>query len=270
MPNALVSRVLGAFGLTKAAEGAVRPGPYFLPITGGWLPDGSPWNWWQTGINPLPGFKRSAIVEACVRAYAQTVSMCPGSQWRLNSKGGRDRVKNSAASRVLQRPNNYQSMSDFMLQATRSLYLDGNTYALALRNDRFEIDELHMMRPDLSFPILAETGEVFYQLYGNDVINKRVDNKPLMVPQRDVLHVRINTRERYPRPLIGESPLLAAMDDIGVSSAIAAQQMNFYRNEARPSAVLSTDLVLDKDQTQALRDRWNDQAKACTRAARRS
>jgi HK97 family phage portal protein len=32
-------------------------------------------------------------------------------------------------------------------------------------------------------------------------------------------------------------------------------------NEARPSAVLSTDLVLDKDQAQALRDRWNDQAK---------
>jgi HK97 family phage portal protein len=32
-------------------------------------------------------------------------------------------------------------------------------------------------------------------------------------------------------------------------------------NEARPSAVLSTDLVLDKDQVQALRDRWNDQSK---------
>jgi phage portal protein BeeE len=30
-------------------------------------------------------------------------------------------------------------------------------------------------------------------------------------------------------------------------------------NEARPSAVLSTDLVLDKDQVQALRDRWNEQ-----------
>jgi HK97 family phage portal protein len=32
-------------------------------------------------------------------------------------------------------------------------------------------------------------------------------------------------------------------------------------NEARPSAVLTTDLTLDKDQVQALRDRWNDQAK---------
>ena len=32
-------------------------------------------------------------------------------------------------------------------------------------------------------------------------------------------------------------------------------------NEARPIAVLSTDLQLDKDQVQALRDRWNEQAK---------
>jgi HK97 family phage portal protein len=256
----ILSRVLSAFGL-RAAEGAVRPGPYYLPITGGWLPADSSLNWWQLGFNPEPGLGRSAIVEACVSAYAQTVATCPGDHWRLNAKGGKERVKNSAASRVLRRPNDYQSMSDFMHGATRSLYLDGNTYALALRNDRFEIDELHLMRPDLSFPMLADGGEVFYQLYGNDVINKRIDNKPIIVPQRDVLHVRLNTRQRFPRPLIGESPLLAALDDIGVGSAIAAQQKNFYRNEARPSAVLSTDLVLDKDQTQALRDRWNDQSK---------
>jgi HK97 family phage portal protein len=62
-------------------------------------------------------------------------------------------------------------------------------------------------------------------------------------------------------PLVGESPIVAVYGDIGVSSAIAEQQIKFYMNEARPSAVLSTDLVLDKDQTQALRDRWNDQAK---------
>jgi Phage portal protein len=44
-------------------------------------------------------------------------------------------------------------------------------------------------------------------------------------------------------------------------SAISAAQTNFYANQARPSAVLSTDLVLDKDQVAALRDRWDDQSK---------
>ena len=84
----------------------------------------------------------------------------------------------------------------------------------------------------------------------------------LIVPMRDVLHIRLHTeRARFPTPLVGLSPLLAAYSDISVGAAIAAQQTNFYRNEARPSAVLSTDLVLDKDQVTALRDRWNEQAK---------
>jgi HK97 family phage portal protein len=94
------------------------------------------------------------------------------------------------------------------------------------------------------------------------VIEKRLNGEQLIVPQRDVLHIRLHTlRHRYPKPLIGESPIVAAYDDIGVGGAIARQQSAFYMNEARPSAVLSTDLVLDKDQVQALRDRWNEQAK---------
>jgi HK97 family phage portal protein len=188
--------------------------------------------------------------------------MCPGDHWRLNSKGGRDRVKNSALARLLRYPNGYQTISDFLLNATRQLYLTGNCYALGLRNDRYEINELHLMKSELSFPRLADNGEIFYQLHGNDIINKRMGEEVLVVPQRDVLHIRLHTlKQRYPAPLIGESPIVATYSDIGVVNAIAKQQAAFYMNEARPSAVLSTDLVLDKDQVQALRDRWNDQVK---------
>lgn len=250
--------------LVAKAEGEVRPGPWFLPITGGWLPAevGSSMNWWQLGYDPVVVGTQSAMVEACVSAYSQTVAMCPGDHWRSNDKGGRDRVTTSALSRILRHPNDYQSISDFLLNGTRSLYLQGNTYALALRNDRFEIDELHLMDPNQSYPRLAVTGDVFYQLAGNDVIEKRLGGAQLIVPQRDVLHIRLHTvRHRFPTPLVGESPIVAAYSDVGMGRAIAAQQLNFYMNEARPSAVLSTDLKLDKDQVQELRDRWNEQAK---------
>ena len=258
----LISRTLR--GVLKAVEGGYRQGPYFLPVSGGFLPAGSAQNWWQLGYDIQSLGAYSAMVEACVSAYAQTVAMLPGDHWRSNTKGGRDRVSTSALARILRHPNDYQTISDFLLNAVRQLYLNGNAYALALRNSRFEINELHLMNPDLSFPILGDGGEVFYRLWGNDVIAKRMphDEAYLVVPQRDVLHVRLHTqRQRYPRPLIGESPIVAAYDDIGVSSAISRQQAAFYMNEARPSAVLSTDLVLDKDQVQALRDRWDDQVK---------
>ena len=86
---------------------------------------GDSWNWWQNGYSIVGPSTQSAMVEACVSAYAQTVAMLPGEHWRLNDKGGRERVKTSSLSRLLRHPNDYQSISDFMLNATRSLYLRG-------------------------------------------------------------------------------------------------------------------------------------------------
>jgi HK97 family phage portal protein len=251
--------------LVRATEGAFRPGPYYLPVTGGWLPNGAAINWWQQGYNPMgaPGY--GAMVEACLSAYSQTVAMCPGSHWLMNNKGGRDRVTVSALSRILRHPNDYQSISDFMLNLTRSLYFDGNAYALCLRNDRFEIDELHLMNPLMSRAQLAITGDVFYTLAGNNVIAQRMEgeqNISLVVPQRDVLHVRLHTPEsKHPFPLRGETPLIAAYADIATSQAISNQQIQFYQNEARPSAVLQTDMALDKDLVQALTDRWDEKSR---------
>jgi HK97 family phage portal protein len=245
----------------RAVEGSYRPGPYYLPISGGWLPDGAPTNFWQLGYDVQSPWSRSAMVEACISAYAQTIAMLPGDHWRLNNKKGRDRVKNSALARILRHPNDYQSASDFMLNLVRSLYMDGNAYALALRNDRFEVDELHLMNPLISRPRLATTGDIFYQLAGNAVIDARLGMPLMLAPARDVLHVKLNSSRRYPYPLIGESPILYALDDIAAGNAMLQQQIAFYLNQARPSAVLTTDLVLDKDQVQALRDRWDEQTK---------
>lgn len=255
-----LQRIASALVSKAAGEGEFRPGPYQLPVTGGWLPPDTPWNFWQSGIEPSGG-STSAMVEACLSAYSQTVAMCPGDHWRMNGKKGRDRVTNSALSRILRYPNWYQSPSDFMLNLTRSLYADGNAYALALRNDRFEIKELHLMDPLQSYPQVATTGDIFYNLAGNDIIDRQIKDS-LLVPARDVLHVRLNaTRRRHPYPLVGDTPVASAMQDIAASNAMTAQQIKFYMNQARPSAVLTTDLILDKDQVQFVRDRWDEQSR---------
>jgi HK97 family phage portal protein len=115
----------------------------------------------------------------------------------------------------------------------------------------------------LSFPRVATDGSVFYHLHGNTVIQYEFDGLPITVPQRDVLHIRLHAdrNRRYPFPIWGQTPLLAALNEIGLSESILQQQTNFYQNQARPSAVLSTDLILDKDQTQQLRDRWDEQSR---------
>jgi HK97 family phage portal protein len=242
--------------LTKAREGEYRPGPYYLPITGGWLSHevGSYWNWWQNGHDVQRG-GNSAMVEACVSAYSQTVAMCPGGHWHVNDDGGRDLVSTSALSRILRKPNDYQSISDFLLNLTRNLYTDGNAYALCLRNDRFEINDIHLMRHGA--PRLSIDGDVFYQLGGNQIINQRIPGD-LIVPARDVLHVRLHTPEH---PLIGVSPLMAAAMDMAVGNAMLNQQMLFYTNQARPSAVITTDERLSVEQMKDLREQWDQQSR---------
>src|SRR5262249_33567512 len=116
--RALVGRVLRP--LFKAAEGHPRSGPFPLPVTCRWLPDGIPMNWWQTGLSPR-----------CIALYAETAASLPGAHWQRNDRGGRARVEASALSRILQRPNDYQSASDFMLNAVHDLYREGNCFALA-------------------------------------------------------------------------------------------------------------------------------------------
>jgi len=253
MPSWL-TRALGWGGATAAPEGAVRPGPYML--SNGWLPAGSPWNYWQSGQNVQPYGSRSAMLEACISAYAQTVPMCAGDHWRRLDNGGRERVTNSALSRIMRRPNDYQSISDFLLNLTRRLYECGNAYAVAVRNDRAEISELHLMRTGAA--TVAEDGSIFYALSGNEIIERRLDLSQ-GVPAREVLHVRLHTPRH---PLKGESPILAAQVDLAMSGAALNQQVQFYINQSRPSFLLTTDVVMKREQAQELRAWWNEQSQS--------
>jgi HK97 family phage portal protein len=210
-------------------------------------------NWWQMGYSPSPYGESGAMVEACVSAYSQTVAMCPGDHWRKLPNGGRERVVNSALSRILKRPNDYQSISDLMLNLTRRLYEKGETFALAIRNNRGEITELHLMQ--FGVPRLAVDGTIFYDLSGNDIVDLRFDlSSP--IPARDVLHLRLHTPRH---PLKGESPILSTVLDRAMAGAALNQQVAFYLNQARPSFMLETDEKLTKEQTDALRARWNEQ-----------
>ena len=255
----LLSRIWeGAVG-KAVPEGASTPGPWMLPITGGMLDAtaGSYLNWWQLGHRVESGEVRSAIVQACVTAYAQTVAMCPGGHWRASPEGGRHRVDNSALARILAAPNAYESISDLLLNLTADLYTDGNAYALALRNSRFEVDELHLFPARKCKPCIAVDGSVFYDLDGNEIVERMVQG-PLRVPARDVLHVRLLTPRHR---LVGESPIRAAAMDVATADAITGQQLAFYLNQGRPSTVLSTELPLTQEQAKQVRDAWNEQSK---------
>lgn len=251
--------IMGAFASAlvprkKATEGAYRPGPYL--VDGGWLSAsaGKLLNWWQAGSSLNPGGEGGAMVEACVSAYAQTAAMCPGGHWRATGDGGRVLVTDSELAEIIKRPNDYESMSDFLLNLTDRLYRDGEAFAVAVR-DNGRITELHRMRTGLAY--IGDDGSIFYGLSGNDVAERRFD-LAYPIPARDVLHVRLRTPRH---PLKGVSPILAVALDQALSSAALNQQIAFYLNEAKPSFMLETDQTLTAEQTADLRKRWDEQTK---------
>jgi HK97 family phage portal protein len=69
-------------------------------------------------------------------------------------------------------------------------------------------------------------------------------------------------RASRPYPLVGQTPLSALYGELATQRAIQESQGNFYLNQARPSAVLSTDLVLERAQVEELRQRWEEQSRA--------
>jgi len=257
---ALLSRAGAALARPfRAAEKSGLTTGYVLPLGGGWIPSSWAANWWQQGHNPLQS-SGSAIVYACIAAYAQTIAMCPPAHWIATGDGGRKRATTSALSRVLRRPNSYQSPSDFFLYLTQSLYGDkGAAYGLALRNARFEISEIHLMDPRMCWPRVASTGDVFYHLGGNEIVERLFASNPAAleaVPARDVLHVRLPNSRCL---LEGVSPFQAAMLEDAASNAMVAQALAFASNQGRPSGVLQTDMTLTTDAVKALRQSWNEQ-----------
>jgi HK97 family phage portal protein len=238
---------------TRAAEGSYRPGPYQL--ADGWLSAtaGRFMNFWQMGYNVTPYGSSSAMVEACISAYSQTVAMCPGDHWRTNPDGGRERVEASALTRVLRKPNDYQTISDLLLNLTRRVYECGEAFAVGIRNNRGEVGELHLMR--FGYPYIAEDGSIFYRLAGNEIAEARFDFS-VPIPARDVLHVRLHTPQH---PLKGVSPILATVLERAMAGAALNQQVTFYINQARPSFMLETDAQLTAQQTEDLRKRWDAQ-----------
>ena len=253
----MLTTLAGKLGLgTKAAEGAYRPGPYVL--NSGILPAawGQYLNFWQMDYDPVavPG---CSIVEACIWAYIRAIAQLPGYHKRELGNGGTEIVTTSALARLLRSPNGYMTSSDFLVHLIRSLLLNGNSYWIATRNERFEVSALHWTDPrQCSVREIAVEGsefrEIFYEI-GSTPFNR----SNLIIPARDVLHIKLATPRH---PLVGETWLKALALELAARGAMNGAAATFATNQSRPSGVLTTDMNLQPAQADELRVRWEKAA----------
>ena len=89
----------------------------------------------------------------------------------------------------------------------------------------------------------------------------------LVVPARDVLHIKLEAKPG--EPLVGIPPLRHAAAAIAAQNAIGSQLISFFANMSRPSGDPVDPLNLTEAQIKRLRERWNEQSRGsqCRRRA---
>jgi HK97 family phage portal protein len=194
-----------------------------------------PWNWFQlNSANSQVDFGSFGPVYTCWAIIAQEVSRVPLMHVEIDNNIKRQ-VLNRAPARVLRQPNTYQTRSDFLLSVVRSLLAEGNFYAFCTRNNRFEVETLHPINPRACWPNLTEDGDVFYHVTDNESLRLARVGQQSWFPARDILHIRLFTPHH---PLIGETPLVAALAPVYAGQQINGQVAKFFGNMARPSGII--------------------------------
>lgn len=234
---------------------ASHRGPFYgQGENGGWYELGPIEDGYQRNlVGPDKGGRNIPAAYAAVMANARAVSQCRPLH-KLQRQGEKVEVLNdSAVARIFRRPNSYETFNQFILNMVAEMGFTGEAFALVTRNDVGEILRLDRLDTGTCSPYINE-GELFYSVGTNPFIP---DEMQMLVPAREILHLRLLTPRHV---LIGESPLKAAALAAGINVALSQSQHAFFSQMSRPSGVLSSDQVLNKQQMDSLREAWTKQS----------
>lgn len=192
-------------------------------------------------------------VYACVNLIANDIGKLRPFIYKKGKEKIKVEVENHEYDTLLRRPNHYQNHIQFKNWWAMSKLTSGNAYILKQRDASGKVVGLYILDPWRTRPMVAEDGEVFYQI-AIDNINKIKVNE-LMVPASEIMHDRINCLYH---PLVGISPLYACGLSAGVGLAIQQNSQNFFRNGQQPSGILTAPGTISKETSERLKAAWNE------------
>ncbi len=231
-----------------------RIGQWFLArrLPGGpnqWSPD------WlaSAGVDPrspavvVPDQLAAAL--RCASLLSDSLAAVPPSVFEPLPTGGQDRVTASDAARAIRRTA-YSDWETLLLQCA----LHGNGFARILRNDRNGPHALSAIPCRLVTVALDTEGRVWYEI----VEDEQTGTAAEIISARDMVHVKYRCLDSA---LIGVGPLKAAAASI--SGAVQSFQLreSLHRNLSQAGLAFSTDMELNADQMQQLREAVDKQTK---------
>lgn len=228
----------------KSLSGVQNGGSDWLPIinepyTGAWQKND------ELKRTDLTNFH---AVFACVSLIATDVG-----KLRITTKSLQNGVwlpTKSRQSRLLSKPNTLQTWQQFVENWVHSKLLRGNAYILKERDIFGDVWRLYVLNPDRVKVLVADNGEVFYQINPDKLFNI---SQTVIVPSSEIIHDRYNCLYH---PLVGLSPLTACGVSVGLGLAIQSSAKTFFGNNSRPSGVLSVPSDISQEKADKVKTEW--------------
>ncbi|WP_028627665.1 phage portal protein [Metapseudomonas resinovorans] len=229
-----------------------------VPVSRGWWPlirEPFTGAWQRNKEERLDSLLQYPTLYACVSRVATDIGKLPFALKAKNSNGIWEVVENAAYSPVLRRPNHYQTAQQFREYWALSKLSQGNTYVLKSRDSRNVVVGLYILDPCRVMPLASDSGEVFYQLYTDNLNLLPDDDGQLIVPASEIIHDRCICPFH---PLIGLPPIAAAHWPALKNMRILKSSAEFFANNAQPSGILSAPGAISDGTADRLKTYWNE------------
>jgi HK97 family phage portal protein len=190
-------------------------------------------------VTELTVFASSAVI-ASITLLADSVAIMPIEV--STTEGGK--VHRVETPQAFRKPNDKQTMFEFVHQTMLTLALHGNAYIYAPKDaDGYPL-EMRNIHPNAVKKITeTDTGTLIYNIGNNQYTNEDIHSVAWML---------------FPEQQKGISPLESLRNTIGMGLAMDRFLAQFYGEGATPSSVLETDQNLTGEQAKQIKDNWEE------------
>ena len=149
---------------------------------------------------------------------------------------------------ILRTPDPSKTRHDFMNEVMSSLLYRGNCYLFVPAVDRSGNAIAFMVIPPDEVTVTETANR-------QGVIYEWVDRDITLVPDRNLIHIRLSGR---PRSIVGMGPIEAARVGLEGYQNLERYARDYFRDNANPNGVLSSPGTIDTKEADALKKQWNE------------
>ncbi len=213
--------VFGGLYKTEKRSGVANPAQWLVELfTGGTTSTG-------LSVSPDSALKYSPVW-AAVSIISGALGYLPLFVYKRDANGKLITPAHPVYRLLHDRPNPHMSSQDFRETLTGHILTWGNAYAEIQRKGDNSVEAIWPLRPDLTWPILTEEGELFYEVRPSD------GGPSAFLPSRNVLHMKGLGGNGYQ----GYSVIKYHREAIGLGQAQQTYGAAFFGNNATPSGFL--------------------------------